>query len=116
MDRSAYELAKMHVKLFVPKLSPADRVPLKRSVPRSSWNWRDLGKVTPSKQQGLCGSCWAFAAAAAIESKLLIQFNKTFQQFPVDLGEQHLVDCASGGIRTGCSGGNFEDALSYAAK
>lgn len=116
MDRSVYEQGKLRVRLFVPKLSPTDRVDPKPSVPRNSWDWRTTDKVTPAKSQGLCGSCWAFAAAAAIESKLLIQFNKTYEQYPVDLSEQHLIDCASGGVRTGCSGGNFEDPLFYVSK
>lgn len=117
MDRSAAELAKVRGKwLWVPKLGPSDIVPLKSWAPSVHWDWRALDKVTRPKRQGLCGSCWAFAAAGAIESKLLIQYNKTNSSYPVDLSEQQIVDCASDGSRTGCSGGNFEQALFYAAK
>lgn len=116
MDWSRAELARWNIKLWIPKLGPSDTVPLKSSVPPGYWDWRVLDKVTPAKQQGLCGSCWAFAAAAAIESKLLIQYNKTNSSYPVNLSEQQLVDCASGGSQTGCQGGNFEDPLLYSAR
>ena len=38
-----------------------------RDLP-TSWDWRTLGGTTPAKNQGGCGSCWAFAAVGALES------------------------------------------------
>lgn len=49
------------------------------------------GFVTPAKSQGRCGCCYAFAAVAAVESRLLIQKRATVQASPVDLSEQMIV-------------------------
>jgi cathepsin L len=54
-----------------------------------SFDWTKLGKVTPVRYQGDCGSCWAFATAAILESSLLIRNNKTF-----DVSEQYILDNA----------------------
>jgi len=64
----------------------------------SSWDWRAHNGVTPIKDQGGCGSCWAFGCIGAMESWLAIKSN-TF----VDLAEQHLVSCNNQGY--GCNGG-----------
>lgn len=67
--------------------------------------------VTPVKNQGSCGSCWAFAGIAEIESYFLKQ-HKLF----LDLSEQQMVDCLpavqSGNL--GCGGG-YLDSVSYYA-
>jgi len=64
---------------------------LQQTVP-AKWDWRALGKVTPVKNQGSCGSCWAFAAVAALESKALI----TGTKFSGDLSEQQMVSGGEG--------------------
>ncbi|PRW56392.1 papain-like cysteine protease C1 [Chlorella sorokiniana] len=84
---------------------------LAQTVP-AKWDWRALGKVTPVKNQGSCGSCWAFAAVAALESKALI----TGTKFSGDLSEQQMVDCvntAAGYSSYGCNGGASTDVLRY---
>ncbi|XP_064086137.1 crustapain-like [Macrobrachium nipponense] len=63
-------------------------------------DWRAKGAVSPVKDQGECGSCYAFSAVSSLESMLFI---KTGQL--VDLSEQNLVDCASDYSCFGCRGG-----------
>ncbi len=54
----------------------------------SSVNWVTRGKVSSVKDQGYCGSCWAFATAAYAESSLIINngYNNS-----IDLSEQYLL-------------------------
>jgi C1A family cysteine protease len=64
----------------------------------SSFNWCDSNGCTPVKNQGSCGSCWAFATAGPLESLIKINDGVT-----VDLSEQYLVSCNTDGW--GCDGG-----------
>ncbi len=66
------------------------------------FDWRDRhGQdwVTPVKDQGQCGSCWAFAAAGATEHMVNIYFNR---KLDLDLSEQYLLSCSGTGS---CNGG-----------
>ncbi|GIX65504.1 cysteine protease precursor TacP [Babesia caballi] len=72
-------------------------------------DWRLVGGVTPVKDQGGCGSCWAFAAIASVESAFRIESNAN-----VSLSEQELVDCES--TSNGCNGGLSDYALDYIRK
>jgi len=74
-------------------------------------DWRTKGAVQKVKDQGQCGSCWAFSATGATES---ITFIKT-GTLP-DLAEQQLVDCCHAGGSQGCNGGEETDALIWTSQ
>jgi C1A family cysteine protease len=72
-------------------------------------DWRNMegvSYVTPVKNQGSCGSCWAFATTAGLESQVMIDTAGV----PIDLSEQILVSCSGAG---NCSGGSSTSASSY---
>lgn len=72
-------------------------LPVDKTLP-SSFNWVEQGGVTPVKDQSSCGSCWAFAATAELESHMLIRYGVS-----LNLSEQQVVSCNSWGA--GCGGG-----------
>uniref|UniRef100_A0ACD5TZB5 Uncharacterized protein n=1 Tax=Avena sativa TaxID=4498 RepID=A0ACD5TZB5_AVESA len=79
------------------------------SDPPRQFDWREHGAVTPAKQQGTCGCCWAFAAAATVES-----LNKIKGGELVDLSVQELVDCMSADpFRSPCTTGSPDNALDW---
>lgn len=58
------------------------------------WDWRDRhGKYwsTPAQSQGLCNSCWAYAAIGALESYVRLYYNQS--EMDIDLSEQELISC-----------------------
>ncbi|MFA6526675.1 MAG: C1 family peptidase [Candidatus Buchananbacteria bacterium] len=76
----------------------------------NSWDWRNANGenwVTPAKNQGACGSCWAFAATGAFEAVANLYFN---QHINLDLSEQDLISCY---WPSGCNSGSSYAALLY---
>lgn len=64
----------------------------------ATFDWASQGKVTSVRNQGACGSCWAFGTVGAMEAAIKIQTGQD-----VDLSEQFLVSCNNSGWS--CNGG-----------
>ncbi len=75
-----------------------------------TFDWRTEGIVTPVREKGECGSCWAFAAIAAFESSALYHNNLVYSQVGglTDGSEQHVLSCSGAGS---CKGGWYGPVL-----
>jgi len=74
-------------------------------------DWRKKNAVTPVKNQGSCGSCWAFSTTGTLEG-----WNVAVQKKPLlDLSEQQLVDCSGSTGNQGCNGGMPDRGMKYFA-
>jgi C1A family cysteine protease len=91
-----------------PKVYATGRADVK-SIP-TSVDWRAHHAVTGVKDQGRCGSCWAFSTVGAVEGVHAIATGTL-----LSLSEQELVDCDTVG-QSGCGGGNMQSAMDWIVK
>jgi len=75
---------------------------------KGSFDWNSKGAITPVKNQGQCGSCWAFSATETIESYWFLAGNTL-----TALSPEQIVDCDTSGEDEGCNGGWPYGAYAY---
>jgi len=99
-----------------PSTIPVDK---REVLPRSfvsapdSFDWRNQSKVTDVKDQGQCGSCWAFSVTENVESVWMIS-KKLDASSMETLAPQQIVDCDTSD--DGCNGGDTPTAYEYIIK
>ena len=79
-------------------------------TPSNGVDWTAAGAVTPVKDQGQCGSCWAFSSTGALEGLDFIHNKPTVVN---SYSEQQLVDCSTAYGNEGCNGGDMPPAFKY---
>jgi len=109
-----HDFSKMH-KGYKPSFYKSNLALLPDNT-QQSVDWRNTSIVGPIKDQGQCGSCWAFSAVSALESQVMKLSDKS-----VSLSEQDMVDCVKN-IKSpdgksdccyGCSGGEMYSVYQY---
>ena len=111
-DLTKQEFSKIYLNLNYDAMAMVNFEPTTVKVSNAApttYDWRDHGRVSAVKDQGSCGSCWAFSTVANLEG-LYAEKKGTIKTF----SEQMLVDCDTSD--SGCNGGLMEYAFTWLKK
>jgi C1A family cysteine protease len=103
-DWSHEEFSKMHG--YIPEAHTYTQPTYLPETNADNVNWVTAGATTPVKDQGQCGSCWAFSSTGALEGSHFLKSGNM-----ISFSEQQLVDCVN--LCFGCGGGNQSIAFRY---
>jgi len=84
---------------YIPEVNAFAQATILPETNADSVNWVTAGATTPVKDQGQCGSCWAFSSTGALEGAHYLASGSM-----ISFSEQQLVDCVN--LSLGCNGGN----------
>lgn len=105
------EFSALNLGLVIPPTQQLSSLPLFNGTLKGcppTLDWRSAGIVTGVKNQGNCGSCWAFSTTGALEGLYGLVAKKL-----VAFSEQQLVDCSGPYGNRGCGGGYMNSAFTY---
>jgi len=107
-DLTNEEFRSYYLGLKMPSEIPTPSTTFTVNAAPATWDWRGEGAVTGVKDQGQCGSCWAFSTTGSTEGCHFLATQKL-----VSLSEQNLVDCSGAQGNEGCDGGLMTSAMDY---
>ena len=108
-DLTYQEFAKTYLNLNYDAMAVANFNPTivkNQNAAPAAHDWRDKGAVSDVKDQGACGSCWAFSTVGNLEGQYYLKKKKM-----VTMSEQMLVDCDT--YDSGCNGGLMENTFTW---
>jgi len=106
MGRKGFRHAPSNRAIPVAKITNA----MRKAAP-AALDWAAQGATTPVKNQGDCGSCWAYSVTEGVESGLFMATGRI-----VELSPQELISCDEGGYDYGCDGGDVDSGTEWVEK